>query len=91
MMNDHVVEVVCVLTTTCILTIAPHTICVQYSELTPNKTRRAQCANWLLYYREELFGYTLEELQERKRLKKEAEAAKDPDNTEWKPPVTEVF
>ena len=24
----------------------------QLAELTPNKTRRAQCANWLLYYRE---------------------------------------
>lgn len=30
--------------------------------LTPNKTRRAQCANWLLYYREALFGKTIEEL-----------------------------
>jgi hypothetical protein len=64
----------------------------QYAELTPNKTRRAQCANWLLYYREELFGYTVEELRERKRLKQEAEAlSADNDNTEWKPPVTEVF
>ena len=32
------------------------------AELTPNKTRRAQCANWLLYYREALFGVSLEEL-----------------------------
>eukprot|EP00544_Gedaniella_sp_CCMP2646_P012392 CAMPEP_0202499570 /NCGR_PEP_ID=MMETSP1361-20130828/30186_1 /ASSEMBLY_ACC=CAM_ASM_000849 /TAXON_ID=210615 /ORGANISM="Staurosira complex sp., Strain CCMP2646" /LENGTH=260 /DNA_ID=CAMNT_0049131793 /DNA_START=46 /DNA_END=825 /DNA_ORIENTATION=- len=45
----------------------------QYKELTPNKTRRAQCANWLLFYREELFGYTVEELRERRRQKKEAE------------------
>lgn len=30
--------------------------------LTPNKTRRAQCANWLLYYREALFGKSIEEL-----------------------------
>ena len=29
------------------------------AELTPNKTRRAQCANWLLYYREALFGVKL--------------------------------
>jgi SIT4 phosphatase-associated protein len=47
------------------------------SELTPNLTRRAQCSNWLLYYREELFGYTLEELQERRRLKKEQEEGTD--------------
>lgn len=40
--------------------------------MTPNKTRRAQCANWLIYYREELFGYTIEELSERRRLKREA-------------------
>eukprot|EP01039_Chlorochromonas_danica_P001173 gene1173-1280_t len=33
------------------------------SELTPNKTRRAQLANWLLYYREQLFGRSLEELE----------------------------
>ncbi len=31
-------------------------------ELTPNKTRRAQSVNWMLYYRETLFGKTLEEL-----------------------------
>ena len=30
--------------------------------LTPNKTRRAQCTNWLLYYREALFGMSLEDL-----------------------------
>jgi len=35
--------------------------------LTPNKTRRAQCANWLLFYREELFGYTVEELKKRRQ------------------------
>lgn len=33
------------------------------SELTPNKTRRAQLVNWLLYYREKLWGKTLEQLQ----------------------------
>lgn len=75
-------------------------ICKKYAELTPNKTRRAQCANWLLYYREELFGYTLEELKERRRLKKEAEEEekrrleKETGKSvqdEWKPPVKEVF
>ncbi|KAL3768158.1 hypothetical protein ACHAWO_006528 [Cyclotella atomus] len=64
----------------------------QYKELTPNKTRRAQCANWLIFYREELFGYTVEELRERRRLKKEAEEkAKQEAGDEWKPPVKEVF
>lgn len=42
------------------------------NELTPNKTRRAQLVNWLLFYRERLFGRTIEQLQaeaaERKRL-----------------------
>mmetsp|Transcript_6857 Transcript_6857/g.14405 ORF Transcript_6857/g.14405 Transcript_6857/m.14405 type:complete len:118 (-) Transcript_6857:50-403(-) len=73
----------------------------KYAELTPNKTRRAQCANWLLYYREELFGYTVEELRERRRLKKEAEEEAERKRREeegggdakeeWKPPVKEVF
>jgi hypothetical protein len=64
----------------------------QYKELTPNKTRRAQCANWLIFYREELFGYTVEELRERRRLKKEAEEkARQEAEDEWKPPVKEVF
>jgi len=72
----------------------------QFAELTPNKTRRAQCANWLLYYREELFGYTVEELREKRRLKKEAEEVEKrrleqesgkTTEDEWKPPVTEVF
>eukprot|EP00591_Stephanopyxis_turris_P011272 CAMPEP_0195528832 /NCGR_PEP_ID=MMETSP0794_2-20130614/31155_1 /TAXON_ID=515487 /ORGANISM="Stephanopyxis turris, Strain CCMP 815" /LENGTH=243 /DNA_ID=CAMNT_0040660031 /DNA_START=243 /DNA_END=974 /DNA_ORIENTATION=- len=71
----------------------------QYAELTPNKTRRAQCANWLLFYREELFGFTVEELRERRRLKNEAEEKekqrlKDEGKEEeegWKPPVREVY
>ena len=69
----------------------------QYSELTPNKTRRAQCANWLIYYREELYGYTIEELQERRRLKQmevsqQQQLSTDSDNNdEWKPPVTVVY
>jgi hypothetical protein len=39
-------------------------------ELTPNKTRRGQLGNWLIYYREKLFGKTIEE------LKKEREEAR---------------
>ena len=34
------------------------------AELTPNKTRRAQLCNWLIYYRERLFGKTIEQLRE---------------------------
>mmetsp|Transcript_27398 Transcript_27398/g.61883 ORF Transcript_27398/g.61883 Transcript_27398/m.61883 type:complete len:254 (+) Transcript_27398:56-817(+) len=34
--------------------------------LTPNKTRRAQVTNWLLFYREKLWGVPLEELIRRK-------------------------
>lgn len=71
----------------------------QYKELTPNKTRRAQCANWLVFFREELFGYTIEELKERRQLKQAAEAAAEAKRLEeegetgdeWKLPVTEVF
>mmetsp|Transcript_7989 Transcript_7989/g.11544 ORF Transcript_7989/g.11544 Transcript_7989/m.11544 type:complete len:262 (-) Transcript_7989:203-988(-) len=65
----------------------------KYSELTPNKTRRAQCANWLLFYREELFGYTIEELKERREQKKEREAEETEKgkDEEWKPAVKEVF
>ena len=69
----------------------------QYKELTPNKTRRAQCANWLIFFREELFGYTIEELKEKRELKREAEAAAEAkrlemgEEKEWKPPVKEVF
>ena len=52
-----------------------------------------------MYYREELFGYTVEELREKRRLKKEAEAAAEAKAkeegqevvNEWKPPVREVF
>jgi hypothetical protein len=73
------------------------------SELTPNLTRRAQCTNWLLYYREELFGYTLDELIEKRKLKKEKEEeeqqqqnninSQDASSVDknWKPPVKEVF
>lgn len=66
----------------------------KYAELTPNKTRRAQCTNWLLYYRMELFGYTVEELRERRRIRREQkeeeerkmrEAAEGKKEDEWKP------
>ena len=33
-------------------------------ELTPNKTRRAQLVNWIIYYREKLWGKTVEQLRE---------------------------
>ena len=73
---------------------------LQLAELTPNKTRRAQCANWLLYYREELFGYTLEELKEKRRVKQEEEEAEKQRvlketgrnlDDEWKYPAKEIF
>ena len=32
-------------------------------DLTPNKTRRAQLVNWLMYYRDKLYGKTFEQLQ----------------------------
>lgn len=41
--------------------------------LTPNKTRRAQVAQWLFYYREALHGVDVEEL----RRRREARAAKE--------------
>lgn len=67
---------------------------LQYKELTPNLTRRAQCANWLIFYRDELFGYTLEELKERRQRKKEAEELakqKEGKGDEWSPPIREVY
>jgi len=71
----------------------------QVAELTPNLTRRAQCTNWLLFYREELYGYTVEELTERRRERQEKEAqaiqakidAGEEVVEEFKPPVKEVF
>lgn len=32
-------------------------------ELTPNKTRRAQCVNWMLFYREALRGKSIEQVK----------------------------
>mmetsp|Transcript_26497 Transcript_26497/g.34510 ORF Transcript_26497/g.34510 Transcript_26497/m.34510 type:complete len:283 (-) Transcript_26497:392-1240(-) len=71
----------------------------QFSELTPNKTRRAQVANWILFFREELMGYTVEELRERRRLKREAEEAEKQRlreqgenlDDEWQYPLKEVL
>ena len=45
------------------------------AELTPNKTRRAQLCNWLIYYREKLFGKTLEQLKEEREKEKEKNIA----------------
>jgi hypothetical protein len=52
-----------------------------------------------LYYREELFGFTVEELKEKRRLKQQKEEEErvarikeeNDKEDEWKPPVTEVF
>lgn len=80
-----------------IIPIAQLACCYHYhqkKELTPNLTRRAQCANWLIFYREELFGYTVEELRERRQRKKEAEELakqKEGRGDEWSPPVREVY
>jgi hypothetical protein len=50
-----------------------------------------------LYYREELFGYTVEELRERRRLQDDKERqqresdSQGKEEEEWKPPVQQVF
>ena len=44
--------------------------------LTPNMTRRAQVANWLLYYREALHGVPIEELRRRREVRAAEEAAR---------------
>lgn len=38
------------------------------NELTPNKTRRAQMVNWLIYYRDCLFGKSIEQLRSERAL-----------------------
>lgn len=43
--------------------------------LTPNMTRRAQAANWLLYYRRELRGVPIEELKRRREERRKREEA----------------
>ena len=52
--------------------------------LTPNKTRRAQVAQWLIYYRLELHGVPVEELKRRKdvrRARESQEATQRPTGT----------
>ena len=44
--------------------------------LTPNKTRRAQVAQWLIYYRKALHGVSLEELVRRKEARQVEEQAR---------------
>ena len=36
------------------------------AELTPNRTRRAQVCNWLLYFKRDLWGVPLEDLLRKK-------------------------
>ena len=45
------------------------------AELTPNKTRRAQVSQWLIYYRLELHGVPVDELKRRKEARRAAEQA----------------
>jgi len=45
--------------------------------LTPNMTRRAQVAQWLLYYREALHGVDVEELKRRRDERAKEEAARE--------------
>ena len=65
--------------------------------LTPNKTRRAQCTNWLLYYKNDLYGVSMEELLERKKqrqieLKKEQEKLEsEGEKVPWRPPLDEAY
>eukprot|EP00752_Nemacystus_decipiens_P006874 g6175.t1 len=49
---------------------------LKLDELTPNRTRRAQLVNFLLYYREHLWGVPLEEV-ERRRVERQEQAARD--------------
>jgi len=44
-------------------------------ELTPNKTRRAQCVNWMLFYREALRGKSIEQLRKEREQEQAQEAA----------------
>jgi len=47
-------------------------------DLTPNKTRRAQCVNWLLFYRDALRGKTIEQLQQEREERTALAAAAAP-------------
>ena len=66
-------------------------------ELTPNKTRRAQAANWLLFFREELYGKSIEELVQKREAERAAEAEQkaasedDGEPPAFTPPINEVF
>eukprot|EP00904_Undaria_pinnatifida_P004101 jgi/Undpi1/13692/HiC_scaffold_9.g03346.m1 len=60
-------------------------------ELTPNRTRRAQATNFLIYFREQLWGYSLEELQQRRAEEKaKAAAAAEPPSTEGESRLTRL-
>ncbi|GMI24329.1 hypothetical protein TeGR_g1643 [Tetraparma gracilis] len=64
------------------------------AQLTPNLTRRAQCANWLLYYREELFGKTVEQLRKEREEREERERGEREEagggGKGWSPPINPV-
>jgi hypothetical protein len=45
--------------------------------LTPNKTRRAQVARWLIYYREALHGVSIEELRRRRDARAAEESERE--------------
>jgi len=69
----------------------------KYEGLTPNMTRRAQCTNWLLYYKLNLFGVSLEELIRRKQERQEAikreddEIAARGEERPWRAPTDEAY
>lgn len=56
--------------------------------LTPNMTRRAQVANWLIYYREALHGVPIEELRRRKAARAAQEEAAHAANQQIAPTGT---
>lgn len=45
------------------------------NQLTPNKTRRAQLCNWIIFYREKLHGKSIEDLKAERELENAAAAA----------------
>lgn len=47
------------------------------NQLTPNKTRRAQLCNWLIYYREKLHGKTIEQLRAEREAEREGERLRE--------------
>lgn len=56
------------------------------ADLTPNLTRRAQCVNWLLWYRAEVFGKNMEQLKREKEGKEEEKKEKEEKEKNWTPP-----